>query len=263
MPRSRHEDFAVWHSATQVDVSDRFDTLLAAARAGRSMDVWQLVGEIRPWVVPHVGAGIRRYGRGLALDVNDLVDEVLDRMRRTPPTRDPSGTAGTAERTVASWVQTVTHRLIIDVRRRQARQQAALDELSTEAPPHDEVTLATDVSVQVERLRAVLEACYPKALALFDHQVAPERGDDVVGDDGSEHAADRDLAARLDLTVANLQQVRRRMRLVLKLFGVLSEDVRASESVILATIDEQPSEYARATLHKVRAYVRLRGTRRP
>ena len=183
--------------------------LVDSLASGRPAD---LDPELEFFLRQLIGAKARRWrhqleARGLGIDAEDVAQRVLLRLLDSPPSRDAEGRP---IRRLIAWVNTVTHNYLCDLveRRVERLERSALDggeEDSWASERHSGVVENRYAARHaLVKIRPLLAREYPAGLALFDLLL------------GAPHATSGELAEMLQTTPSNVDQMRCRMRRVLR-----------------------------------------------
>jgi DNA-directed RNA polymerase specialized sigma24 family protein len=172
----------------------------------------ELGAELESFLRRFIAAKARRWSRRLgerAQGVNseDVVQHVLLQLFEHPPNREA---AGRPMRRLVSWVNTVTHNYLYDLAsrpaerltssRREDKNEGERAVPSRSAPTESRYAAREALLL----LRPALEKDYPIGLALLELLV------------DTPHATSHELARRLGTTAANVDQMRSRIRRVLR-----------------------------------------------
>jgi RNA polymerase sigma factor (sigma-70 family) len=188
------------------DAASRLLTSLAERRRA------DLEAELEDFLRRFIAAKARRWGRRLGeraqgVDAEDVVQRVFLQLFEHPPDRE---LVGRPMRRLVSWVNTVTHNYLHDLASRPAERLAAPRRDDT---PDSERAIAFNEAPTESRyaarealllVRPALERDYPTGLALLELLV------------DSPHATSQELARRLGTTASNVDQMRSRIRRVLR-----------------------------------------------
>ncbi len=201
-----------------VSVSGTLDELWndAAARLLESLvdrRPVELGAELEDFLRRFIAAKARRWSRRLGeraqgVDAEDVVQRVFLQLFEHPPNREATGRP---MRRLVSWVNTVTHNYLYDLTKRPTERLSSPrndDPSDSERP----VALASEARTESRYaarealllVRQALERDYPTGLPLLALLV------------DSPHATSQELAQRLGTTAANVDQMRSRIRRVLR-----------------------------------------------
>jgi RNA polymerase sigma-70 factor (ECF subfamily) len=139
---------------------DRFDDLLAGARAGRPAS-WD---RLYHWLAPAVAGYLRVQG---AHEVDDLTSEVFLAVFRN------IGTFTGSEANFRSWVFVIAHRRLQDERRRRTRRPAA--ESFDESSAHPAARAAEQLAAPLDTADEVLKALERARIERICSRLSPDQ----------------------------------------------------------------------------------------
>jgi RNA polymerase sigma factor (sigma-70 family) len=171
----------------------------------------ELEPELAQFLRRFICAKARRYARRLGerahgVDVDDVAQRVFLQLFEHPPDREPTARP---MRRLVSWVNTVTHNYLYDLASRPAERLAARAESgadSERATASDRATAEMRYAARqaLLRVRPAIEKDYPLGLPLLTLL------------EESPHATSEELARKLGTSAANVDQMRSRIRRVLR-----------------------------------------------
>lgn len=225
------------------------EALLEAARDEDETATREAVGRLFPdlrSLVDNMMRGqLRRMAAQAGWDGGDVTSAVVEKLLRNPP-RGSSNVSPVAA--VKAWVRATALHATIDARRRQeARREDTLapddTRLSDPAPLADAWVAASDAE---RELRAMLEACYPRGVPLFEHTTRFGEDDDAA------------LAERWGTTVANVQRQRTRMRRYCAAYRALSRAESVDDETAARAMDAELNDENRRIIAGVRHHLAKR-----
>jgi RNA polymerase sigma factor (sigma-70 family) len=188
------------------DAAERLLSSLAERRRA------ELEAPLEDFLRRFIAAKARRWSRQLGeraqgVDAEDVVQRVFLQLFEHPPDRE---LAGRPMRRLVSWVNTVTHNYLYDLTSRPAERLAS--PRADEARDSERATASNEAPTESRYaarealllVRPALERDYPTGLSLLELLV------------DSPHATSQELARRLGTTAANVDQMRSRIRRVLR-----------------------------------------------
>lgn len=202
-----------WSPAESLD--DRWES--AAARLLASADAPYGSGVSRPARVDLdpglelllrrvIQARARRWsrqlgGHGLGIDPEDVAQRVLLQLLENPPRGE---TTGRPLGRLLAWVQVVTHNYLCGLAARRAERLQGNDPEEAEERRSGVAESRYAAREALLRVRDIVGREYPLGLPLLDLLLE------------SPHATSRELAASLEISPANVDQIRSRLRRVLR-----------------------------------------------
>ena len=223
--------------------------LLRAAQAADQEGIGRAVAALDPALRNHVRAlcqgPMGRLRARARVTWEDVAQEVAIKVLRAPP-------SGSEDRppvaTVKRWVERTSKNHLIDLKRRKS-ERLAVGAHEPENPmfaTEAEATVAELTAEHLERAhRRLLQACYPRGLALYD--VALEERDDN----------DERLASDLGTTVNNIQACRTRMRKYLKARDHLEQKPFANPEDVAVSMGAPLNQETQNIIAKVRHHLAL------
>lgn len=227
--------------------------LILAARAGDEREIARVVGALfrdaKKYVLGLCRGNLAALAHKVGVTGDDVASHVLEKMLRRPP-------VGRHDRkpleTVLKWIRQVATNWLVDQNRRlERRPQLEQFDVETAQDPAPPVHVQLDKSQHDIEVMAFLEACYPRALPLLELVRKQSEGDADVG------ATDRELAAHLGTTPANVYKVRQRTRLYVGAFVTLQETPTVSDRELSKALDATENDEVRTIFAKVRQYLAL------
>jgi DNA-directed RNA polymerase specialized sigma24 family protein len=227
--------------------------LILAARAGDEREIARVVGALfrdaQKYVLGLCRGKLATLAHKVGVTGDDVASHVLEKMLRRPP-------VGRHDRkpleSVLKWIRQVATNWLLDQNRRlERRPQLEQFDVETAKDPAPPVHVELDKSRHDIEVTAFLEACYPRALPLLELARKQSEGEADVG------ATDRELAAQLGTTPANVYKVRQRTRLYVGAFVAVQETPTISDRELSKALDSTENDEVRTIFAKVRQYLAL------
>jgi DNA-directed RNA polymerase specialized sigma24 family protein len=251
--------------------------LLQAARERDRAGVQRAVAALYPGLRGYLGGIMTgetgRMARTVGWTTDDLASTLVKKLLESPPDR---ASAAPPVATVKAWVRaTAAHEVIDEWRKQRRRRRIVIPETQQKGAPDgttapheldEEVGLRSREPVDLQRyvtperelaaagmvesLRAMLEACFPLGVDLFDVLVAAGGEDDAT------------LAERWSTSVLNVQRRRTRVRRYCAAFQILSSlapDERVDDEAVARKMDAEFTVETRRLIGSVRHHIVLRG----